>query len=115
MTPHLIEMGAENKASPPEVVVWFPIPTDMNTPESMSPPPANQFVQRIGEDFAHGGTLFQLKPRIVPWHGLKEKVEHTPHPHDICADSMVFSGETTNTTLYHASLNGPRQPPKSCS
>ena len=90
MTPHFIEMGTENKARPPEVVVWSPIPADMDTPESVSPAPANQFVQRIRKDLAHGGTLFQFESGIVPWNGLRKEVDHGTGSHTICVDRVVL-------------------------
>jgi len=110
MTFHFIEMGTENKARPPEVVVWFPISADMDTPESVSPAPANQFVQRIRKDLAHGGTLFQSQSRIVSWNGLRKKVDHRTDSHTICVDRVVLQHETNNTPFYHARVEVPCQP-----
>ena len=80
MPPHFIQTGAEDKARPPEVIVQFPIPTDMNPPKAMPFPPAHQFVWRVGQDLAHGGALSQLKPGIVPGHGLKQEIEQLSLP-----------------------------------
>jgi len=108
-------MGTENKAWPPEVIMWLAIPAEVDAPESMSPPPMNQFVKRIGKDLAHGRTLFEIELGIVPWNNLGKKVKHTSDPHSIFVDRVVLWSETINTALYHARLNVPCQPSKAWS
>ena len=77
---HFIQTGAEAKARPPEVVVRFPIPADMNPPKAMPFPPSHQFPCRIRQDLAHGGALPEVKPGIVPGHGLKQEIEQLSLP-----------------------------------
>ncbi len=110
MTLHFIEMGTETQASPPEVVVGFSLPAEMDAPESMSPPPPNQFVERIGKDLTHGSALSQLESRIVPWSGLSKKVKHFRHTPGICPDRYIDRRETVNIAFYDARMDGRCQP-----
>jgi len=90
LTPHFTVMGTENKVGSPEVVMRFPTPTDVDAPESVSPPPGNQFVKRIGKHLAHGSSSFQVEPRVVPWSTLSKKVDHALESHDIRTDRAVL-------------------------
>jgi hypothetical protein len=86
---HFVRMGAENKAGPPEVVVWFPIPAYMDTAESISLTPANQFVERIGQDLAHGCPFFQVEPGTIPGNRLRKKVDHALDSQDIRVNKVI--------------------------
>lgn len=110
MTLHFIIIRTENKTRPPEVVMWFPIPADMDGPESISLPPASQFFHRICKDLAHVSTLSQVEPRITHWSRLINKVKHVSDSHGICADKVVLLSETNHTAFYYARVNVPYQP-----
>jgi hypothetical protein len=86
---HFTETGAEDKARPPEVVVRFPVPADMNPPKAMPFPPAHQFVWRVGQDLAQGGALSKVKPGIVPGHGLKQEIEQPSFPYTLPTEVAV--------------------------
>jgi len=90
LTPHFTVMGTENKVESPEVVMRFPTPTDVDAPQSVSPPPGNQFVKRIGKHLAHGSSPFQAEPRIVPWSRLSKEVDHALESRDIRTDRAVL-------------------------
>lgn len=110
MTLRFVEMGTENKEMTPKVVVRSSIPANVDMAESVSSPPADQLVERIGKDLAHRGPSFQLEPGVVPRGRLEKKVKHDSPSQGICANIVGLWNRTIDDFFYHASVNGQSQP-----
>ena len=80
----------------------FPIPAHMDTPESVSLPPANQFLKRIRQDLAHGRALFEVEPGVISWNRLRKKVNHASDSHGIRVNEVVLRNGTVTNPLQQA-------------